>query len=102
MAREVKPAAKEERITNKGTYGWRDGGRGNPVSQLIARGHKVQGRRMLDTGTCTISIATVCVLGVCFWKGGVWRSITHYHPGLSGITVDKVRERGREKERMGT
>lgn len=50
---------------------------------------------MLDTGTCTHSITTVCV---CSWKGGVWGSITHYHPMLLGITVDKVRERERKGE----
>ena len=52
---------------------------------------------MLDTGTCTLSITTMCVC-VSVWKGGVWISITHYHLGLLGITVDKVRERERKGE----
>lgn len=46
---EVKRAPTKDRITNAETYGWRDWGRGNPVSQLIT----------VEVRGC----------GKCFWKG---------------------------------
>ena len=65
----AKPASKEGWMTNDGMYGWRDGGRGNPVSQLIAMDTRSGGHCTLDRGTCTFSIIAkrVCVF---FWMGG--------------------------------